>query len=64
MNYLHICLDDVTKVTIERHEYGVRLSLHNTNGYPMQTISLHGVKDFVEVEDLTVPPRVEPMIVL
>lgn len=64
MNYLHICLADVKKVTIERHEYGVRLSLHSPNGYPMQTISLHGVNDFVEVEDLTVPPRVDPMIVL
>jgi len=61
MNYMSMCVGGVTKVTIERHEFGVRLKLHGKDGFPMQEISLHGVKDFVEVEDLTVPPRVEPM---
>ena len=63
MNYMNMCVGDVTKVTIQRHEYGVCLKLHGGDGFPMQTISLHGVQNFVEVEDLTVPPQVEPMIV-
>ena len=62
-NYMSMCVGDITKVKIERHEFGVRLRLYGPDGDQMQSISLHGVEDFVEVEDLTVPPQVEPMIV-
>lgn len=61
MNYMNMCVGGVTKVSIERHEFGIRLKLYSEDGFPIQQISLHGVEDFVEVEDLTVPPRVEPM---